>query len=94
MRTRTEIDESTRDSHDRLTRAYYQDGAMSKAEFDRRHAQLWIDQDAELRANGHYLPAPTPRAEPVPPAPSGPAPAEPAPGPPIFRRVINRLIRR
>lgn len=36
--------------HDRLTKLYYKDKALSKEEFDQLHGQNWDDMDAALVA--------------------------------------------
>ncbi len=59
MPTEAEIKATHKQLHDDLSDSYYQQGAISKADFDQQHGQIWEDMKADLIAEG-YLALPNP----------------------------------
>jgi len=51
--TREEINQKYQKIHDDLTREYYKTHAISEADFQLQHAQLWKDHETELIQNGY-----------------------------------------
>ncbi len=56
MRTKAEITAEYKTNHSNLETLFYRDGGLSKAEFDQRHGQNWLDYEAEMIAAGHIQP--------------------------------------
>ena len=58
-KTKEQIIENWKRQHEILTRQYYQDKTLSRDIFERRHADIWRDMEAELQYHG-YGPPPIP----------------------------------
>ncbi len=63
MPTKNEIEQAHKTEHDRITRAYYVDKTLSKADFEVQHAALSAATEQVLVDNGYYV-------RPLPPPPS------------------------
>lgn len=56
MVTEKEIKDFYKKQHDLLSALYYNQGEISKEEFDHAHGMIWADLDSELIVKGYKAP--------------------------------------